>query len=90
MREFRDLVSDLVTLGAFSLEEIERAARFEFMKATLELHGFNQTRVARELGVHRNTVHRILVEMQKAGIPLDYRRQPRRARLAPAETKRIA
>lgn len=91
MREFRELVSDLVSLGAFSLEEIEQAARFEFVKGTLELNGFNQSHTARALGKHRNTVRRILLEMQKAGMDLKLRRQPRRARPAPAETgKRIA
>jgi ActR/RegA family two-component response regulator len=79
MREFRDLLSDMVALGAFTLDEIEQAARFEFVKSTLERYVFNQSRAARRLDVHRNTVRRYLVEMEKAGVELAKKRQPRSA-----------
>ena len=62
------LVLDLVKTGAFTLIEFERASRFVFVKGHLELYGFNQCRAARALGIHRNTMRRIIREMQKAGM----------------------
>jgi transposase len=73
---YRALVSDLVHAGIFTLREFERASRFVFVKGYLELYGFNQCRAARALGIHRNTMRRIIREMQKAGMDPG-RRQPK-------------
>jgi transposase len=78
---YRLLILDLVKTGAFTLTEFERASRFQFVKGHLELYGFNQCRAARALGIHRNTMRRILVEMHKAGMDLG-RRQPKSGRPA--------
>ena len=62
------LVLDLVKTGAFTLREFERASRFQYVKGMLELYHHNQSRAARAMGMHRNTLRRTLIEMRKAGM----------------------
>jgi DNA-binding NtrC family response regulator len=73
---FRALVIDLAETGAFSLKEFEEATRFQFVRAHLEQYKHNQSRAARALVIHRNTLRRILIEMKKAGMDPG-RRQPK-------------
>ncbi len=64
---FRESVSKLVESGVFSLAEIQQQARWAAVNASLQLNKGNQSRVARELGVHRNTVNREVCEMKAKG-----------------------
>jgi hypothetical protein len=73
---YRLLVLDLVRAGVFTLREFERASRFQYVKGMLELYQHNQSRAARAMGMHRNTLRRTLIEMRKAGMDPG-RRQPK-------------
>jgi hypothetical protein len=77
MKVFRDLVIDLAETGAFTLKEFENAMRFQFVCAHLEQYKQNQSRAARALVIHRNTLRRICIEMRKAGVEPG-RREPKR------------
>jgi len=65
---YRLLVSDLVHAGIFTLREFERASRFQYVKGMLELCQHNQSRAARAMGMHRNTLRRTIIEMKKVGM----------------------
>jgi DNA-binding NtrC family response regulator len=78
---YRLLVLDLVHAGVFTLQEFERASRFQFVKGVLELYHHNQSRAARAMGMHRNTLRRTIIEMKKAGMDPG-RRQPKSGRPA--------
>lgn len=92
MQAFHRTLADLARFGVLKLEEVEQAVKFEFVKDTLELCGFNQCHAARALGIHRNTLGRILNQMRRAG--MDPGRRPtksERARMpAGGEGKRLA
>jgi DNA-binding NtrC family response regulator len=79
---FCSLVDELAETGAFTLREFEAAARYQFVRAHLEQFKHNQSRTARALVIHRNTLRRILDEMRKAGV--DPGRRPPKGRPASA------
>jgi ActR/RegA family two-component response regulator len=87
---YRLLILDLVKTGAFTLGEFERASRFQFVKGHLELYGFNQCRAARALGIHRNTLNRILRAMEGSGIELERHKRKNSKSVAIFREKRSA
>lgn len=50
-----------------TLEEFRREITFNFVTIRLEACHGNQCHAARELGIHRNTLARILDEMERSG-----------------------
>jgi Fis family transcriptional regulator len=50
-----------------TLREFEKETRYLFVGARLGRCGGNQCHAARELGIHRNTLARILVQMERDG-----------------------
>lgn len=51
--------------AGFTLEELEQEFRFLVVTHHLESHNGNQTHTARDLGMHRNTLVRILGQMRE-------------------------
>lgn len=50
--------------GNLTLDEFTQAARREFIVQTLQSKRGNQVQAAREIGVHRNTLSRMMAEHQ--------------------------
>lgn len=46
----------------FTLAEAEHMVRRQLLVAALERDGWNQSQVARKLGIHRNTLRRMMAE----------------------------
>jgi len=68
-----------VATADFTLGDLEREFRFVVVNSALERCKGNQCRAARALGIHRNTLSRILDEMARAGrSPKIVKRQQRR------------
>jgi Fis family transcriptional regulator len=72
-----DAVVDGARQGQITYREIVHVVKKRFVTRVLESNGGNQCKAARELGMHRNTMHRTIHEL---GISLEgiapYRKQP--------------
>jgi DNA-binding NtrC family response regulator len=55
----------------FSLAEMEAEFRFAVIRRALIQNNGNQVRASRELGIHRNTMTRILRQMRDARQPFN-------------------
>lgn len=65
---FKSAIEALVRTQALTIHEIEDKARQNAINTALVITGGNQTRAARILGYHRNTLLRDLAEMKKNGL----------------------
>lgn len=81
----RDLIGRLVEYAYHSgltMDEIVAELRKSMIEFTLEMESGNQCKVAKRIGVHRNTLNR---DMKMLGIPLKYqvdgRRNPAKRRI---------
>jgi transcriptional regulator with GAF, ATPase, and Fis domain len=61
MLQLKKSVADMQACG-FTLQEATAILRRLFIERALERHNFNQVKAARALGVHRNTIHRLILE----------------------------
>lgn len=88
-RELDNLVTQMHN-GGITYDEAVREFKRRFILEVLACHRGNQCKAARELGVHRNTLSRILVELEidPAQVRNGLRRPPRSER-GPIEMKQI-
>jgi Fis family transcriptional regulator len=86
-RELDSLVTQMHA-GGITYEEAVREFKRRFILEVLACHRGNQCKAARELGVHRNTLSRILAELDidPAQVRNGLRRPPRSER-GPIEIK---
>lgn len=80
-RELENLVTQMHA-GGITYEEAVREFKRRFILEVLSSHRGNQCKAARELGVHRNTLSRILTELKidPAQVRTAQRRPPQRDR----------
>lgn len=89
-RELDNLVAQM-RAGGITYEEAVREFKRRFLLDVLASHRGNQCKAAKELGVHRNTLSRMLAELQidAATVRTGARRPPRSER-GTLEIKQIA
>lgn len=89
-RELDNLVTQM-RAGGITFDEAVREFKRRFLLEVLAHHRGNQCRAAKELGVHRNTLSRMLAELQidPATVRSGARRPPRSER-GSMELKQIA
>lgn len=89
-RELDSLVMQM-RAGGITYEEAVREFKRRFLLEVLANHRGNQCKAAKELGVHRNTLSRMLAELQidPAAVRTGARRPPRSER-GTLELKQIA
>jgi Fis family transcriptional regulator len=89
-RELDNLVTQM-RAGGITFDEAVREFKRRFLLDVLAHHRGNQCRAAKELGVHRNTLSRMLAELQidPAMVRSGARRPPRSERRS-MELKQIA
>ncbi len=80
-RELDNLVTQM-RAGGITFDEAVREFKRRFLLEVLAHHRGNQCRAAKELGVHRNTLSRMLAELQidPATVRSGARRPPRSER----------
>ena len=80
-RELDNLVTQMHT-GGITYEEAVREFKRRFILEVLSGHRGNQCKAAKELGVHRNTLSRILTDLKidPAQVRTAQRRPPQRER----------
>jgi len=86
--EFEPLVQRLMEANIFLPQAVEILER-KMMEAALKQTGGNQSEAAKQLGVHRNTLQRKMVEYQIDGGRSRARRKPA-GREMRARRKRVA
>lgn len=62
--------------AGFTLEELEQEFRFLVVTHHLEHHYGNQSRTARALGIHRNTLRKILSQMRELNREIPVHQRP--------------
>lgn len=89
-RELDNLVTQM-RAGGITYDEAVREFKRRFLLEVLASHRGNQCKAAKELGVHRNTLSRMLAELQiDATVVRNGVRRPPRSERGPLELKQIA
>jgi Fis family transcriptional regulator, factor for inversion stimulation protein len=89
-RELDTLVSQMHA-GGLTYAEAVREFKRRYLLEVLAAHKGNQSKAARELGMHRNTLSRTIAELalQPAALKLGLRRPPSSARI-PDSSQKVA
>lgn len=91
MRQELDfVVTEMYSSGIAYTEAVQQFRR-SFLLGVLSAHGGNQCKAAAALGMHRNTMHRMIhaLAIDPAEVRLDAKRSPRRACTAVGSRRRM-
>lgn len=76
-------------MDSFTLRELQTHIRFAIVRQVMIAHRGNQCHAAHVLRIHRNTLRRMLIEMERSGWP-NLRKQFRRRTQAERQIQREA